>query len=91
MANLVTNLSGQEGGQVGLETLLQTYDRKKNIFILIFSFLRGQRMASEMSANNPDFIESLRRNMGNRSHARIIRHLSMFRKNLTSFYKTFFF
>jgi len=24
MANLVTNLNGQEGGQVGLETLLQT-------------------------------------------------------------------
>jgi hypothetical protein len=24
MANLVTNLGGQEGGQVGLETLLQT-------------------------------------------------------------------
>jgi hypothetical protein len=28
MANLVTDLSGQEGGQVGLETLLQTLDRK---------------------------------------------------------------
>jgi len=53
MANLVTNLSGQEGGQGGLETLLQT----------------GQRMASEMSANNPDLIESLRRNMGNRSQS----------------------
>ena len=26
-------------------------------------------MASEMSANNPDFIESLRRNMGNRSQS----------------------
>jgi small glutamine-rich tetratricopeptide repeat-containing protein alpha len=50
MANLVTNLGGQEGGQVGLESLLQT----------------GQRMASELSANNPDLIESLRRNMGNR-------------------------
>jgi hypothetical protein len=24
MANLVTNLGGQEGGEVGLETLLQT-------------------------------------------------------------------
>ncbi|UJR21802.1 hypothetical protein I4U23_024880 [Adineta vaga] len=49
MANLVTNLGGQEGGQVGLETLLQT----------------GQRMASELSATNPDLIESLRRNIGN--------------------------
>ena len=29
MANLVTDLSGHEGGQVGLETLLQTLDRKK--------------------------------------------------------------
>lgn len=26
MANLVNNLGGQEGGQGGLETLLQTYD-----------------------------------------------------------------
>lgn len=26
MANLVTNLGAQEGGEVGLETLLQTYD-----------------------------------------------------------------
>ncbi|CAF0719768.1 unnamed protein product [Adineta ricciae] len=50
MANLVTNLGGQEGGQVGLETLLQT----------------GQRMASELSATNPDLIETLRRNIGNR-------------------------
>ncbi|CAF1325635.1 unnamed protein product [Adineta steineri] len=49
MANLVTNLSGQEGGQVGLETLLQT----------------GQRMAGALSANNPELIESLRRNIGN--------------------------
>lgn len=49
MANLVTNLGGQEGGQVGLESLLQT----------------GQRMASEISANNPDLIESLRRNVPN--------------------------
>ncbi|CAF1017226.1 unnamed protein product [Rotaria magnacalcarata] len=50
MANLVTNLGAQEGGEVGLQTLLQT----------------GQRMASELSANNPDLIESIRRNMGNR-------------------------
>jgi hypothetical protein len=33
MASLVTNLGGQEGGQVGLETLLQTYDEKKTILI----------------------------------------------------------
>ncbi|CAF1087547.1 unnamed protein product [Adineta steineri] len=50
MANLVTNLGGQEGGEVGLETLLQT----------------GQRMATELSANNPELMENLRRNMGNR-------------------------
>jgi hypothetical protein len=36
----------------------------------IFSFFyRGQRMASELSANNPDLLESLRRNMGNRSQS----------------------
>jgi len=29
MANLVTNLGGQEGGQVGLESLLQTYEKMK--------------------------------------------------------------
>ncbi|CAF2421389.1 unnamed protein product [Rotaria sp. Silwood2] len=51
MANLVTNLGAQEGGEVGLQTLLQT----------------GQRMASELSANNPDLIESIRRSMGNRT------------------------
>ncbi|UJR27779.1 hypothetical protein I4U23_009051 [Adineta vaga] len=51
MANLVTNLGAQEGGDVGLETLLQT----------------GQRMASEISATNPELIESLRRNTGNRN------------------------
>ncbi|CAF0740327.1 unnamed protein product [Didymodactylos carnosus] len=50
MANLVTNLGTQQGGDVGFDTLLQT----------------GQRMASEMSANNPDLIESIRRNMENR-------------------------
>ncbi|CAF4004846.1 unnamed protein product, partial [Rotaria magnacalcarata] len=43
MANLVTNLGGQEGGQV------------------------GQRMASELSSNNPNLIDSLRRNMTNAS------------------------
>ncbi|CAF0734779.1 unnamed protein product [Rotaria sordida] len=51
MANLVTNLGAQEGGEVGIQTLLQT----------------GQRMASELSANNPDLIESIRRSMGNRT------------------------
>jgi len=50
MANLVTNLGAQQGGDVGFDTLLET----------------GQRMATEMSANNPDLIESIRRNMGNR-------------------------
>ncbi|CAF1604031.1 unnamed protein product [Rotaria magnacalcarata] len=49
MANLVTNLGGQDGGQGGINTLLQA----------------GQRMASELSSNNPDLIESLRRNMNN--------------------------
>ncbi|CAF4922488.1 unnamed protein product, partial [Rotaria magnacalcarata] len=42
MANLVTNLGGQDGGQGGINTLLQA----------------GQRMASELSSNNPDLIES---------------------------------
>jgi len=28
---------------------------------------RGQRMATELSANNPELIESLRRNIGNRT------------------------
>ncbi|CAF1180485.1 unnamed protein product [Didymodactylos carnosus] len=51
MANLVTNLGTQQGGQGGFEALLET----------------GQRMASEISANNPNLIESIRRNMGNRS------------------------
>jgi len=51
MANLVNNLGGQEGGDTGLETLLQT----------------GQRMASELSAHNPELVETLRRNMGNQS------------------------
>ncbi|CAF1677509.1 unnamed protein product [Rotaria magnacalcarata] len=45
MANLVTNLGGQEGGQVGLDTLLQ----------------------AELSSNNPNLIDSLRRNMTNAS------------------------
>ncbi|CAF4325799.1 unnamed protein product [Rotaria sp. Silwood2] len=49
MANLVTNLNGQEGGPAGLDTLLQA----------------GQRMASDLSANNPNLVESLRRNMTN--------------------------
>jgi len=31
----------------------------------MYFFYRGQRMASELSANNPDLIESLRRNMPN--------------------------
>ncbi|CAF0994527.1 unnamed protein product [Rotaria sordida] len=51
MTNLVTNLTGQEGGQVGLDTLLQA----------------GQRMANELSTNNPNLVESLRRNMSNQS------------------------
>lgn len=69
MANLVTNLGGQEGGQVGLESLLQTYEKMKEqkIYLILryIFFYRGQRMASELSANNPDLIESLRRNMPN--------------------------
>jgi hypothetical protein len=28
-------------------------------------YFRGQRMATELSANNPDLIDSIRRNMGN--------------------------
>ena len=34
MANLVTNLGGQEGGQVGLEALLQTYELAFERFLL---------------------------------------------------------
>ncbi|CAF3940069.1 unnamed protein product [Rotaria sordida] len=47
----IKNLIGQEGGQVDLETLLQ----------------EGQRIANELSTNNPNLVESLRRNMSNRS------------------------
>lgn len=31
----------------------------------MFLLFRGQRMASELSASNPDLIESIRRNMRN--------------------------
>jgi hypothetical protein len=34
MANLVTNLGTQEGGEVGLETLLQTYDDDNRTIVL---------------------------------------------------------
>ncbi|CAF3789914.1 unnamed protein product [Rotaria sp. Silwood1] len=53
MANLVTNLTGQEGGQAGLDNLLQA----------------GQRMASELSTNNPNLVESIRRHMNNPSQS----------------------